>query len=147
MPHDLLFVYGTLRRDSHHPMHQLLAGHGEFVDYATGPGQLYQLDGYPGMVDAAGSADRVKGEIWRLKHFARAIRELDDYEECGTSPDNPGLYTRLLQPFETSAGTVDAWYYRYNDSIAGRQRIASGDYVEFTASSPAEPAAHSGGGK
>lgn len=131
MSANLLFVYGTLRRDSKHPMHQLLADHGVFVCYASGAGTLYELDGYPGMVEPAQPQDRVQGEIWRLHDFAGAIALLDQYEECSPDADTPGLYSRLMGEFTAAGKPLSAWYYRYNGSVAGREAIASGDYIGF----------------
>ena len=44
-----LFVYGTLRRGSGHPMSRFLAARARLLAGARVPGRLYDLGGFPGL--------------------------------------------------------------------------------------------------
>ena len=60
----LLFVYGTLRRQSPHPMARYLARHARYVGTARVAGRLYDLGPYPGMLPAAEADDFVHGDLF-----------------------------------------------------------------------------------
>ena len=56
-----VFVYGTLKRGGEN--HRFLAGQSFLGPARTGPGwQLYQIDGYPGLV--AETADGTSRDLW-----------------------------------------------------------------------------------
>jgi gamma-glutamylcyclotransferase (GGCT)/AIG2-like uncharacterized protein YtfP len=111
-----VFVYGTLKRGGEN--HRVLAGQ-RFVGPArTEPAfRLYQLEGYPGMVEAPGGLS-IAGEIWEVD--PGALRRLDELE--GT---DSGLYARvpirLLPPHETTP--VETYLYR--QSVAGRRDLGT----------------------
>jgi gamma-glutamylcyclotransferase (GGCT)/AIG2-like uncharacterized protein YtfP len=111
-----VFVYGTLKRGGEN--HRVLAGQ-RFVGPArTEPAfRLYQLDGYPGMVEADGGLS-IEGEIWEVDR--EGLGRLDRLE--GT---DAGLYARvpirLLPPHDTTE--VEAYLYR--QSVADRQDLGT----------------------
>jgi gamma-glutamylcyclotransferase (GGCT)/AIG2-like uncharacterized protein YtfP len=126
---DLLFVYGTLRRLSRHPMAQLLAEQACFIGQGTVAGRLYNLGRYPGMTEAASKADRVVGDVYRLAD-EDTIRELDEYESA-ESP-LPSYFERgLAEVVLTDARQVQAMVYWFRGQVDETQRILSGDYREI----------------
>lgn len=129
MAKDCLFVYGTLRRDLNHPMGRLLNEHAEFLGEGTIQARLYDLGDYPGVVSSPHAAQRVRGEVYRLKDSGTVLSELDAYEGCtGEAP----LYVRQAVPVQLTSGEqVRAWVYFYNRSVVGCPEIASGDYIAY----------------
>lgn len=112
----LVFVYGTLKRGGSN--HALLAGQAFMGEAETLPGHaLYDLGGYPGMVELDGSEGRVTGEVWSVD--SRCLEALDRLE--GT---DEGLYrraaVRLAGPW---AGKAEAYFYLR--SLEGRARLGS----------------------
>lgn len=111
----LLFVYGTLMRGAEN--HAQLADQTYIAPARTASGfQLYQLDGYPGMVRDATVADEVEGEVWAVG--PAALERLDGFEGV---PE--GLYTRepisLAAPFDQAV----VQSYLYARSVAGRKLL------------------------
>lgn len=127
---DFLFVYGTLRSNSGHPMNEVLEGFGGRV----GPGKvravLYDLGSYPGAVATPEPGAFVRGEVYLLRDPGRDLEALDRYEGLdGTNPDS-GEFRRGRIAVELDDGrTVEAWIYLYNRPTAGLARIPSGDYL------------------
>jgi len=126
-------VYGTLLREVGHPHHSILIELAEFVAPATFQGTLYDLGEYPGVHISPDPSAVVRGELYRLIDAKRALSKLDAYESH--YPDNPSgsLFRRahvdvVVAP---NQGTVRAWVYCYNHSVAHKPRIVSGDYLRF----------------
>ena len=127
-----LFVYGTLMSTAASAL-----GTGERVRLASvarnlGPatvhGRLYDLGGYPGLVDAPGAL--VEGEVVRLA--AGEFRWLDRYEGVGA---DEAEYERGLRPARLAGGTlVSAWVYLYRGPTAGLMPIESGRWRDAEAS-------------
>jgi gamma-glutamylcyclotransferase (GGCT)/AIG2-like uncharacterized protein YtfP len=124
----LLFVYGTLRRNSRHPMARRLADRAGFLGEATMPGRLYDLGRYPGVLQVPGAADRVVGDLYDLgENAAATLAELDEYEQI-ESP-LPAFFDRRLATATTADGTpVVAWVYWYRGEVDEARRITSGRY-------------------
>ncbi len=134
MTEELLFVYGTLRRDTESEMYRLLARYADFVAEGTYQGRLYKVDYYPGVVPSDNPAERVKGEVYRLHNSAIALPKLDQYEECGSGFSEPTEYVRRHQEIELSDGTKSrAWVYLYNYPIDKLEWISSGDFMAYEA--------------
>ncbi len=128
MKNPYLFVYGTLRQDSGHPMHQLLREHSEFVCRAWILGQLYQIHDYPGVVQSGLAHERVYGEIYKLLSPV-LIEQLDDFEECSAAFPPPHEYIRKqVSAFVSGTKTITAWAYIYNYPVDPAKRILSGDF-------------------
>ena len=113
----LLFVYGTLKRGCSN--HAFLDGQ-SFVGAAeTAPGYaLYELDGYPGMVSAAGDPAGVSGEVWSVDDACLA--RLDELE--GT---DEGLYRREGVPLRAPFGDRRVEAYLYLLGVDGRGRLGN----------------------
>src|SRR5947209_16498275 len=87
----LLFVYGTLRRISKHPMARFLAERAKFIGEATVPGRLYYLGRFPGMTEAEAAGETVVGDVYELAS-EEALAELDRYE--GAESPLPSFFER-----------------------------------------------------
>jgi gamma-glutamylcyclotransferase (GGCT)/AIG2-like uncharacterized protein YtfP len=123
----LLFVYGTLRRRSRHPMAHQLAQRARFVGAATIAGRLYDLGRYPGLREPELPADRVHGDVYDLGDEPDTLRELDAYEN-GESP-LPAYFDRQLAPVRMAGGEErTAWVYWFRGPVREEQRIVSGEY-------------------
>lgn len=123
-----LFVYGTLRRGSPHPMAQFLAEHALYVAVGRIQGRLYNLGRFPGLRPSTDDADWVVGDLYEL--YNEAIwAELDRYEDA-ESPQ-PGCFERGIAEIalENSKKT-DAWVYWFRGEVREDQHIASGDYLK-----------------
>jgi gamma-glutamylcyclotransferase (GGCT)/AIG2-like uncharacterized protein YtfP len=126
---ELLFVYGTLRRDMKGKMHHLLAKYADFVDKATYQGRLYKVGYYPGVVPSHDPNNAVYGEVYQLHHVDAVLPLLDRYEECGPSFPEPTEYIRVKQDVSLRNGNaVSSWVYLYNLPTETLEPIESGDF-------------------
>ena len=134
---NLLFVYGTLRKDILNSRFHVLAQEActvRLVGRGRVAGRLFRLDGYPGLAPS-GDPDRwVRGELYALEppeELAGTLRRLDAYEGCGPNDPEPHEYERVvLDVILESGGNQSAWVYVYKGTTANRQEIRSGDYAE-----------------
>ena len=127
---ELLFVYGTLRQNANHPMHQQLLQHARFVGMARYQACLYQVSYYPGAVPSSDAAEQVLGELYQLLQPDVLLPLLDNYEECGEGFAMPQEYRRELQSVKLENGdSVVAWVYVYNPNTSGLTQIHSGDFL------------------
>jgi gamma-glutamylcyclotransferase (GGCT)/AIG2-like uncharacterized protein YtfP len=124
-----LFVYGTLLRRSRHPMARLLAERARYAGAARMRGRLYDLGRYPGMLEPAGDADWVHGDLYDLGEGTTTLAELDAYEQA-ESP-LPAYFERQIGEAARPDGTrVPVWIYWYRGEVAETQRIVSGRYTQ-----------------
>ncbi len=124
---NLLFVYGTLRRDCSSGAHQKYLSDAEFVTNAQVRGSLYRVSYYPAL--AINDSGWVQGEIYRLRD-SQQLAQLDAYEEC-TYPALPAQeYQRCLIQAQSSKGDCfNVWVYAYQRSLNNLPLIASGDFL------------------
>ena len=115
-----LFVYGTLRPDSPHPMARVLRRHARPVGPARFRGRLYRVSWYPGARDAARPTDAVFGELYRLTRAGPCLEALDAYEG--------DEFTRVRRQVSTARGTRDAWLYLFTGPTEQLQRIPGGHF-------------------
>jgi gamma-glutamylcyclotransferase (GGCT)/AIG2-like uncharacterized protein YtfP len=103
-----LFVYGTLRSGSGHPMAAYLAARARCLGAAHCAGRAIELGDYPGLLEEAGAS--TAGELWELAEpSAETLRWLDDYEGCAE-----GLFERARREVRDAAGrALEAWVYLY----------------------------------
>jgi gamma-glutamylcyclotransferase (GGCT)/AIG2-like uncharacterized protein YtfP len=128
---DHLFVYGTLMRGFDNPMAQLLSRNAEFIGEARCQGRLYLVQQYPGLVLSDNPAERVFGELYRLRQPSELLRELDQYEACGEGFAEPTEYIRRVLTVTLAEGTAcEAWTYLYNRPVTDLARILSGRFLE-----------------
>lgn len=130
MSDEHLFVYGTLRQAFALPVHDVMMRHCQFLALGTLRGQLYQVDGYPGVVELPHCRGRVAGELYRIIDKKELFKLLDDYEQCSAKYPEPHEFIRKQADISTYDGAVcQAWVYFYNRAVSGLVRISSGDYV------------------
>ena len=129
---DYLFVYGTLRSDSHSDSYrQYIAPHFTLVSRATMAGRLYSIIDYPGLLPAEEATDLVIGEVYAFKGDAAHLADIDDYEGCAPHSPQPHLYTRKREKAWLRDGSiVDAWVYFYNYPVSESMLISSGDFLD-----------------
>jgi gamma-glutamylaminecyclotransferase len=113
----LVFVYGTLKRGCSN--HHYLEGQTFLGEVRTAGGfALFDLGGYPGMVEVPGEPGSVGGEVWSVD--AACLASLDELE--GTAE---GQYRRgpvpLPGPFADRG--VEAYYYL--QGVEGRSRLTA----------------------
>jgi gamma-glutamylcyclotransferase (GGCT)/AIG2-like uncharacterized protein YtfP len=127
---ELLFVYGTLRKQIASDMHPMLADGCEYYSEGIMQGTLYEVSGYPGALQSNGANDKVFGELYQLLERDRVLARLDEYEECSGRFPRPHEYIRRLVSIELFDGeAVVAWVYLYNREVSKLQQILSGDYL------------------
>jgi gamma-glutamylcyclotransferase (GGCT)/AIG2-like uncharacterized protein YtfP len=128
-----LFVYGSLRSGFKHPAYQYLASYFDYVGDARVRGTLFDLGTYPAAVPDP--ADHwIIGELYHLKadqDFEWAIEQLDDYEGLHVEEGEQPLYRRELATVYTADHTTRAWIYWYNQSVADKAIIESGDTLAY----------------
>ena len=117
----LLFVYGTLRRESSHPLAQRLASTSEYRGEAKIPGNLYWTgDDFPGLIPAEVDAT-VVGDLYQLDDPA-LLDVIDVYEGS--------FYERKRLPVESPVtGPAAAWVYIYLGAVDPARRIEQGDFI------------------
>lgn len=131
MPLELLFVYGTLRRQIASNMQQVLADYCEYYSYGVMRGKLYEVRGYPGAIESSNANDKVFGELHGILDRQRVLAQLDDYEECSNKFPRPHEYIRKQLSVELiGGGATMAWVYLYNRDVSKLRQIVSGDYLK-----------------
>ena len=125
-----LFVYGTLRRRSRHPMARRLAQAARHVGAAIVAGRLYDLGRFPGLQEPWSPGDWVEGDVYDLgENSERTLQEMDAYENAESPP--PALYDRQLTAATLADGQVlNVWIYWYRGDVREVQFIASGSYEQ-----------------
>lgn len=126
----LMFVYGTLRKDSRGQVLSPLCRDWSFVGYGSVGGRLYDFGAYPGAVPSDDPGERVRGELYSLPSPETMLPLIDRYEGCSDEDEQPHEFERELATVDREDGTVaSAWIYWYRLEPEGR-RLASGDYLE-----------------
>jgi gamma-glutamylcyclotransferase (GGCT)/AIG2-like uncharacterized protein YtfP len=123
----LLFVYGSLRTESPHPLAVKLRSQGRLLGKGSAPGILYDLGRYPAALFGAEHKGRVIGEIFELPRDGRLLRELD-YFEGTEEPASP------LSRIEIEMLSEDGSWLRLETYSLGvpppiRRVIESGDWI------------------
>lgn len=134
MSSEFIFVYGTLLKLTANAMHDVLARDCEFVGDAYMQGKLYEVRGYPGVIESANKNDKVVGEVYKviIKDDDRVLRELDTYEGCTEAYLAQYEYIRKKLPVSlATGGIVSAWIYLFNQDVTDLQQIETGDYLDF----------------
>ena len=118
----LLFVYGTLRRGSTHPVAERLAANAEYAGEARVQGELYwATEEYPGLAATRDEESYTKGDLYLLPDPG-LLDVLDAYEGSA--------YERRRMPVESfSMGPAAAWVYVYLPSVTPERRIGHGDFL------------------
>ena len=112
---EYLFAYGTLQPGFAPEEVAEVAAKLRPVGQGFVYGEIYELDGYPGVVPDLKSKNRIRGTVLELPEDAAVLRQIDEYE--GYDPDDPETseFVRVRQAVELSGGgTQECWIYRYN---------------------------------
>jgi|TARA_B110000495_G_C22507421_1_gene310773 gamma-glutamylcyclotransferase (GGCT)/AIG2-like uncharacterized protein YtfP len=129
---ELLFVYGTLRKGAISPMDKLLSLHCEFFADAFIQGILYDVDGYPGVIESHTLENKVYGELYTIRWASQLWPRLDHYEHCSNAFQKPHEYARKKRPVSLVNGqNIQAWIYLFNWKTGGLLKIPSGDYLSY----------------
>ena len=125
-----LFVYGTLKRRSRHPMARRLEASARFVNAAQIAGRLYDLGRFPGLKESRFADDWVQGDVYDLGDDAeRTLTEMDAYENAESPPPTP--YERQLTSVQLADGqAMTVWVYWYRGEVREEQWIASGSFEQ-----------------
>jgi gamma-glutamylcyclotransferase (GGCT)/AIG2-like uncharacterized protein YtfP len=118
-----IFVYGTLRAESAHPMARRLRARARHIGQGTAPGRLYDMGWYPAAVFDEGEKRRIIGDVFALKTGGRLLAELDAYES-----GDPNYARVRLQVKLAKRGMVEAWAYSVSEAPKARL-IPSGDFI------------------
>lgn len=133
---DYLFAYGTLRKNHEHPMSRWLNERADWVGSGYFQGKLFNLGDYPGVVKSNDADDRVLGDIYRINRPTMILAILDRYEQCSIDHPRPHEYIRRIETVkQDNHQELNTWVYLYNRPVTGLNRIASGDYLDYLASS------------
>jgi gamma-glutamylcyclotransferase (GGCT)/AIG2-like uncharacterized protein YtfP len=135
----ILFVYGTLRAASRHPMAHRLRSGAKALGQGSASGTLYDLGYYPGATFGADARGRVVGEVYALRHGSRLVAEIDYYE--GAPQDTEGEMYGLVE-IEVSldaGGTLSALSYALRRPPLWAKPVASGDWIVHTRARAARP--------
>jgi gamma-glutamylcyclotransferase (GGCT)/AIG2-like uncharacterized protein YtfP len=125
-----LFVYGTLKRRSRHPMARRLAASARHVGAAIIAGRLYDLGRFPGLKEPLAPNDWVQGDVYDLGENAeQTLQDMDAYENAESPPPTP--YERQLAIVVLAEGKeMTTWVYWYHGDVNEEQFIESGSFEQ-----------------
>lgn len=122
-----LFVYGTLRRYSPHPLARRLQSGARHLGTARAAGRLYELGHYPGALFHPDDKARIVGDLFGLRHATRLLAELDRFEGIA---EPEALFKRIaIEVRLDQGGAIEAWAYGLTAAPALARRIANGDFM------------------
>ncbi len=126
----LLFVYGTLRRGSGHPMARQLALRARYLGAGRVNGRLYRIGHYPGLLPTTQPREWVDGDLYDLCLCPGLLARLDRYEGLGRGRHRPLEYERVVTTVWLADGTArTAWVYSYRKRIQRLPRLFTGDFL------------------
>lgn len=118
-----IFVYGTLRFESRHPMARRLSSQARHVGKGRVPGRLYDCGWYPAALFDENERRHIVGDVFAIAPNSRLLAELDAYEA-----GDPAYARAILEVKLASGGTVTAWAYGVREAPNARP-IPSGDFI------------------
>ena len=136
-----LFVYGTLRPEAGGWLgcaeRKRLSEAGIWLGCASLHGLLYDLGGYPGLVVSAVEHAAVSGAIIALHNPQDVFAWLDHYEGIDLQHPQISEYKRVIRDVYQDADghSLAAWVYVYIQTPDPTKCIASGDWLEYIATS------------
>jgi gamma-glutamylcyclotransferase (GGCT)/AIG2-like uncharacterized protein YtfP len=129
MPDLHLFVYGTLRSESPHPMARRLRSGSKLLGKGSAAGTLYDLGYYPGATFAPEAKARVIGEVFAVHLHSPLKAALDIYE--GAEMDAIGsMYGPVEVEVELDrGGRRSALVYALKRIPRFAKPVESGDWI------------------
>ncbi|RDS99815.1 gamma-glutamylcyclotransferase [Burkholderia contaminans] len=126
-----VFVYGTLRNGEANDIGHAAARHGIAAPTLLGavalPGELYDFGTYPGMIAGSAGKSLVWGDVYEVDD--QLVPVLDEIERVYPGVDS--LFKPEDVTVELGGRQYACLYYPVAaHAIAGRPRIASGDWVQ-----------------
>jgi gamma-glutamylcyclotransferase (GGCT)/AIG2-like uncharacterized protein YtfP len=118
-----IFVYGTLRADSDHPMARRLCLQARLVGKGIVPGRLYDMGWYPAAMFDGSEKRVVVGHVFALKPGGRLLAELDDYES-----GDPNYVRETVEVSLDDGRQIKAWAYGVKQPPNTRI-IPGGDFI------------------
>jgi gamma-glutamylcyclotransferase (GGCT)/AIG2-like uncharacterized protein YtfP len=118
-----IFVYGTLRSESDHPMARRLCAQARHVGEGTIPGRLYDMGWYPTALFDERENRRIIGDVFALKPGGRLLAELDAYEA-----GDPAYAREIFEVSLADGRKIMAWAYGVKKPPNTRL-IHSGDFI------------------
>ncbi|MEM7399214.1 MAG: gamma-glutamylcyclotransferase family protein [Pseudomonadota bacterium] len=118
-----IFVYGTLRHGSNHPMARRLTAQARHIGQARTPGRLYDMGWYPAAMFDAESATRIIGDVFALPPGGRLLAEIDAYEEGDPNYERIRLDVTII-----GGGKLHVWTYGVHTPPNNRV-IPGGDFL------------------
>ena len=118
-----IFVYGTLRSGSGHPMARRLTSQARLLGKGSVPGRLYEMGWYPAALFDRDEKRLIVGDVFALAPDSRLLVELDEYEA-----GDPNYARTPLQVSLADGGTVAAWAYGIAKAPKARL-IQGGDFI------------------
>lgn len=122
---DHIFVYGTLRPESDHPMARRLSSQARHVGKGSVPGRLYDMGWYPAALFDGNERCRIIGDVFAIPSASRLLAELDAYEA-----GDPNYARAVLDVNLANGGSVAAWAYGVRD-VPNARLIPSGDFIAY----------------
>lgn len=125
---DAFAFYGLLKQGAAGmPAHIDLQAAGRFEGPCRFRGEMYDLGGFPGVVDGEGLCT---GMLWRVSDIS-VVAALDEFEDVVPGAPAASLYLRVKRPLLSEAGTPigeDAHIYWYNRPVGGCPKITDGNW-------------------
>lgn len=118
-----IFVYGTLRSESDHPMARRLCARARLVGKGTVSGRLYDCGWYPAAMFDDSEKRLIVGDVFALRPGSRLLAELDAYEA-----GDPNYARAPLEVTLFDGGRVTAWAYGVKKAPNARL-IHGGDFI------------------
>ena len=127
-----LFVYGSLRSGSPHPVQSYIKLYFVLLGTATVQGKLYDLGEYPAAIPSEENIF-ITGELYRIRRkeeFFLVMDMLDEYEGIHVEPGEIPLFRRETVTVNIDNMIAPAWIYWYNREVEEGRLIESGDYLK-----------------
>jgi gamma-glutamylcyclotransferase (GGCT)/AIG2-like uncharacterized protein YtfP len=122
-----LFVYGSLRSESPHPMARKLASQARLIGRGSAQGTLYDLGRYSGAMFGADHKGAVIGEVFELPSNDRLLRDLDAYEGIA---EEGAMFTRVEVEANLDTGSkLKAFAYALGRAPHRPRPVANGDWL------------------
>ncbi|MGF1637793.1 MAG: gamma-glutamylcyclotransferase [Cyclobacteriaceae bacterium] len=119
---DLIFVYGALRKDSGNDVSVHLANNANYLGHGFVLGELYDIEGYPGLKLDDKNGRKIEGDIFQVDNIVDMLHELDKFEELGPEYPIPNSYTREKVEVNFKNSYLKCWVY-LAQTVEGRKKI------------------------